>query len=95
MGEMVWRDWNSNRRLAAAVTEVRGIPTPHGQLHRIRQGVSPDPRGSVLWAIAHILSRQTPVVITMDYFFEASTRARIDREIADDIDRSRQLFLSR
>lgn len=75
---LVWKDWNNNVHLAAAVSAARGTPTSHVQIHRIRQGVNPDPRGSILWAIGRVLSDHTPVPITPDYFWVPATRATVD-----------------
>ena len=80
-GQLTWRDWNNNVHLAAAVSSVRGTPTSHVQIHRIRQGVNPDPRGSILWAIGRVLSDHSPVPITPDYFWVPTTRAAVDLAI--------------
>ena len=74
------RDLDNNVHLARAVSAVRG-PTPHVQVQRIRQGTQPDPRVSILWAITRVLSEHACVEITMDYFFDPATRARVQRAL--------------
>ncbi|NHA67126.1 hypothetical protein, partial [Phycicoccus flavus] len=56
------QDLDNNVHLARAVSEVRG-PTPHVQIQRIRQGTQPDPRVSILWAVAEVLSARACVRI--------------------------------
>ncbi len=91
-GPLVWRDWNNNVHLAAAVSSVRGVPTSHVQIHRIRQGVNPDPRGSILWAIGRVLSEHSPVPITPDYFWVPATRATVDLAIDAQLRQLRDAF---
>ncbi|MGL5863834.1 MAG: hypothetical protein ACRCY9_21550 [Phycicoccus sp.] len=80
------RDYDNNVHLARAVSEVRGL-TSHVYIQRIRQGTQPDPRASVRWAIARVLSERASVEITMDYFFDLATRARVDRALDLDLER--------
>lgn len=89
---LMWRDWNNNVHLAAAVSAARGAPTSHVQIHRIRQGVNPDPRGSILWAIGRVLSEHSPVPITPDYFWVPATRAAVDLAIDAQLRQLRDVF---
>lgn len=79
-------DLDNNVRLAREVSEVRGY-TPHVHIHRIRQGKSPDPRGSVLWAICQVVSRYSVVPVTPDYFYVPETRTAVDRALDLELER--------
>ncbi|MGL5866155.1 MAG: hypothetical protein ACRCYX_09835 [Dermatophilaceae bacterium] len=91
-GEGLLHDYDNNVHLARAVSMVRGL-TSHVYIQRIRQGTQPDPRASVLWAIARVLSERAAVEITMDYFFNPATRARIQRAL--DLELERVMMRSR
>ena len=80
------RDLDNNVHLAREVSRLRG-PTPHVQIQRIRQGTQPDPRASVLWAVGQVLSQHACVEITMDYFFEPTTRSRVQRALDLELER--------
>lgn len=82
------RDLDNNVHLAREVSKLRG-PTPHVQIQRIRQGTQPDPRASVLWAVGRVLSQHACVEITMDYFFEPTTRIRVQRALDLELERLR------
>ncbi len=80
------RDLDNNVHLAREVSRLRG-PTPHVQIQRIRQGTQPDPRASVLWAVCRVLSQHACIEITMDYFFEPTTRSRVQRALDLELER--------
>jgi len=79
-------DFDNNVHLAEAVSAVRGQPTPHTYIQKIRQGTVRDPRASVIWAIGQVLSERACVDITPDYFYVPATRVRIDRALDLELD---------
>lgn len=71
----------NNVTLAKACGALLDTSISHSHIAKIRQGTSPDPRGSVVWAISKVLSQRSAVDITTDYFYLGSTRAKVDREL--------------
>lgn len=86
----VWRSSDNSHQLALAVSELRGIPTTRVMIHRIRTGVTTDPRGSIMWAIATVLTRNSPVPITVDYFYDDVVRKTIGRQLVDALELLRE-----
>lgn len=86
MGSVKWIEAGqltefNNVSLATACGSLLGTPLSHSHIAKIRQGASPDPRGSVIWAISRAMSRKSPVSITPNYFYVSAIRALVDREL--------------